>query len=222
MAILLISNEEQNQVELNVTVEGADYYDLDINEVGPLPYWSSYFDPEFIASAVIKISSAVNLPTNTNITINVLFKKQTRQAQPNQCLGQIVDWYWDPLDNQTSSPLATVELFKQYRLWVTEGTNTSEVVPPAQRWKCIGSPDVVIESPDYLLQLGLSGNKIDGWGIYALIDNPSSVPPSPDITFIPEAPQIPLIIASSALFLIILIAMIVAHATDENSPSLKC
>jgi len=161
-------------------------------------------------------------PTDKNLTINILFKRQVRNAQPKACLAQIVDWYWDELDNSTSSPLASVELFMQYRLLQT-GANTSAVDPPPKRWKCTYDPDVTIASPDYLLNLGLSGNKIDTWGSFALIDNPSLTPSGDDLPpFIPDTPQIPLIIAAGALFLIILIAMIISHATDENSPSLKC
>jgi len=222
MAILLISNEEQNPVSMNVTIEGIDYYEIDFKEVGPNPLWNKWYDPSFIASAPIKISAENPIDERSNVTINILLKKQVRQAQPRLCLAEIVDWYWHPLDNSTESPLANEEFFKQYRLWQTDDSNTTEVIPPPKRWNCTYHPDVVIEQPEYLFQLGLAGNKINRWGTYALIDNPVQNGDITTIETIPIAPQIPLIIAGGALFLIILVAMIVAHATDENSPSLKC
>jgi len=226
MAILLITNEEANPVNLSVSIEGINYYEIDIEEVGPHPGWDQWFNASFIQSAPIKIESTNYdlFGPNRNFTINMLFKKQVRPNQPRPCLAIIDDWYWHPLDNDTTSPLANHIIFKTYRESFTSENNQTEVLPPKKRWRCTYNPDVVIESPDYLKQLGLSGNKIDQWGTYALIDNPALNGPQPpgDLIQNPTGPQIYLIIAGGALFAVILVAMIIAHATDENAPSLKC
>jgi len=223
MGILLIANQFTDPVTLEGTITGADYYDISPLNVGPHPLWKEWFDPQFVASPVYKIfSDKWDVPTFDNVTINILLRKQMRNAQNPLCVGVVSPWYWHEADNSTDSPLAALPIFQQYRDSFNVPNSTLPQTPK-YRWRCTTLQEqfVFIQDPPYLSSLGLAGGKIDTWGTYALIENPALTPANTDIP-LPVAPQIPVIIAGAAIFLIFLLAMIISHATDENSPSLKC
>jgi len=215
MGILLISNEQDSPYTINATVQGVDYYDLYYQNIGPIAWWSNWSNPAFLLSSIININSDVmENPTDDNQTINILFKEQQRIEQIGLCFAIIDDWYWDPLDNQTFSPFASLDLFTKYR----NGSYDTIVTPP-KRWRCLDSPQVTLQDPPYLAVLNLKGLKINTWGSYALIQDPNFTNPNNGDETAPTPPQYPIIGAGCVLFVVILVAMLIAHATDDNSPT---
>jgi len=218
MGILLIANQQGVPFQLNATVHGADFYDLYYQDVGPIQTWPNWTLPAFLLSSPITITSdSLNSPSDKSQLIHILFKEQKRTEDIDICFAIIDDWYWDDLDNQTFSPFKDVEIFKQYR-----ENGSLDIVTPPKRWRCLDSPKVTLQQPAYLGKLGLKGLQITQWGTYALIQHPNFTVPTNQTPSIPATPQIPIIIAGGVLFIIILLAMIIAHATDDNSPNLSC
>jgi hypothetical protein len=220
VGLLLLLNSNTSEQVTVIDIESPTYNDLNAQKVGPYPTWNQWTAPGFFLSPIVKISSPVlDSPSQSNRTLGIIFAVNNFTKIgiqfPKYCLGIISDWYWTNLDNNTLSPFANLDIFKNY----SKNYSDTTIKTPKSRWKCLYNAIPLI--PEGSPYSAFIGAYVDYWGTYAIIANPDAPtpppPPSDD-----TSPQIGIIIGSIVIFVGITITMIVLHVTDDNSPSLKC
>jgi hypothetical protein len=232
--VVFINGDGAPPTRMNLTVESPTYHELNEKTVGPLPQWPVFSNyNSLLYTAPIKIYSDTDpspIPHskfNLNVQLKYYNDDMRSPLKPPHCFGSIVPWYWHKLDNTSLSPYKELPYIVAYR----EGkySETSGPQPPPYRWTCKEDSQTPtqpipgiesVETVNGLFRSNFTGNVIVNWGIYAIISNPDFPvePPLSDDT----SPQLPIIIGAVIIFAAITVTIIVLHATDDNSPSLKC